>query len=108
MSHFKVFNIFEILQKDDKELIHSAFIKFLLEESNSIYDHLLKLNGVKFDIPILEDSRIIKLTIKEARELQIKNDIKNDGEKKLISKRLIQKIFGFCTAFKAYDWAFKK
>lgn len=38
------FNIFEILSKDDKELIHSAFLAFLFKESNNNISKILNIN----------------------------------------------------------------
>ena len=46
METLPKFNIFKVLNKDNKELIHSAFLKFLLEEDNSLIEELL---GIKLD-----------------------------------------------------------
>jgi PD-(D/E)XK nuclease superfamily len=48
------FNIFRVLEKDDKELIHSSFIKFLLLENNDFYLNFLKINNPDFCEPRLE------------------------------------------------------
>jgi len=74
------FNIFKVLEKDNKELIHSSFINFLInEDSNFSKDFLgidlssnrtIRLESFyaygpknkkkcRFDIEILEDERII-------------------------------------------------
>ena len=42
MNNYKInyandFNIFKILEKDDKEIIHSAFIKFMLDRWGSYF-----------------------------------------------------------------------
>lgn len=51
------FNIFKVLEKDDKELIHSSFIKYLLENHGYyFYKHLLNLEHDKYNIPELEKS----------------------------------------------------
>ncbi|NRT13602.1 PD-(D/E)XK nuclease family protein [Flavobacterium sp. 14A] len=77
------FNIFKILEKDNKELIHSSFIKFLIEEDQEFFSKFLKIkyneksevsleksyknpnksktknNRCRFDIEIKDDKRII-------------------------------------------------
>lgn len=90
------FNIFKILEKDNKELIHSSFINFLInEDSNFSNDFLgidlspnrnIKLESLysygtrkkkkcRFDLEILEDHRIIVIENKFKsfpNELQLK------------------------------------
>lgn len=53
------FNIFEVLEKDDKELIHSSFIKFLLSEDNIFHEKFLNIKNVKFDKTKLEKTYIV-------------------------------------------------
>ncbi len=48
------FNLFEILFKDDKELSHSAAVKFLLEENDGFYFTLLQCNKPLNPVVILE------------------------------------------------------
>ncbi|ALM50140.1 hypothetical protein AMR72_15305 [Flavobacterium psychrophilum] len=48
-----VYNIFEVLEKGDKELIHSAFIKFLMQDRPDFYFQFLKLEG-DYNPPQLE------------------------------------------------------
>lgn len=47
------FNIFNVLEKDGKELVHSAFIKFLMEKDTSFYTYFLNVQG-PFRTPKLE------------------------------------------------------
>lgn len=47
------FNIFKVLEKDDKELIHSAFFKFLMQIDTAFYTNFLQLEG-DFSEPLLE------------------------------------------------------
>lgn len=74
------FNIFKILEKDNKELIHSAFINFLISEDSNFANDFLGINlsanckiklesshsydtenkkKCRFDLEILEDDKII-------------------------------------------------
>ena len=65
------FNIFEILSKDDKELSHSSFIKFLLDQEDGFF--LEQLFGVKekpSDI-ILEHSLILKREKEKNKKLRL-------------------------------------
>ncbi|MEB8345866.1 PD-(D/E)XK nuclease family protein [Flavobacteriaceae bacterium KMM 6898] len=49
------FNIFKILSKDDKELIHSSFLKYLLDHWGSyFYQSLFNLDSINFETPKLE------------------------------------------------------
>lgn len=50
------FNIFKVLEKDDKELIHSSFLRFLMNENNCIYEDFFGIKGIRFDFPTLEKS----------------------------------------------------
>ncbi len=51
------FNIFKVLEKDDKELIHSAFIKYLFKyHGEFFYPHLLGIENLDFKTPKLEVS----------------------------------------------------
>jgi len=50
----KKFNIFKVLEKDDKELIHSSFLKYLLENYKSFYEILSVTDYSKFDNVKLE------------------------------------------------------
>ena len=43
------FNIFECLSKDDKELSHSSFIKFLIEEDDFFLEKLFGQKNEKFE-----------------------------------------------------------
>src|SRR5690606_23792563 len=75
------FNIFKILSKDDKELIHSAFIKFLLDEYPFVFEDLFNLKNVKFDKAELEKSERISISKDEADRLGIKySKLNNSGE----------------------------
>ncbi len=49
------FNIFKVLEKDDKELIHSSFLKYLLEYwGRYFYVHLFNVSNSDLNIPELE------------------------------------------------------
>ena len=51
------FNIFRVLEKDDKELIHSSFLKYLLENwGKYFYNSLFKKPHLDFNIIELEKS----------------------------------------------------
>jgi len=50
------FNIFSILEKDNKELIHSSFIKFLLQNDNEFSSKFLNIQDLNCDIVSLEKS----------------------------------------------------
>jgi hypothetical protein len=52
------FNIFKILSKDDKELIHSAFLKFLLEEDDKIWEDVFEYSNAIKNI-VLEKAYIV-------------------------------------------------
>jgi hypothetical protein len=90
------FNIFKVLEKDNKELIHSSFINFLLNEDSYFANDFLGINlslnrmiklesfysygpknkkKCRFDLEILEDDRIIVIENKFKsfpNELQLK------------------------------------
>lgn len=69
------FNIFKVLSKDDKELIHSSFLKYLLDHwGDYFYRSLLNLDGSKFGSPKLEKGyrgKRIDLEIKSLNEDEI-------------------------------------
>ena len=50
------FNIFKVLEKDNKELIHSSFFKFLLENDNHFHNDFLQVSISGKSIPKLEKS----------------------------------------------------
>jgi len=52
----EAFNIFKVLEKDNKELIHSSFLRFLLAEYKSFYTIFLKRTDINFQAPVLEKS----------------------------------------------------
>jgi len=54
------FNIFTILAKDDKELVHSAFLKFLLGRYPDLYETLFNIADVRFKEPQIEQSYTLK------------------------------------------------
>lgn len=54
MTTLQPFNVFKVLEKDDKELIHSSFLRFLLTENDTIYKQFLKIPDIEFSNPILE------------------------------------------------------
>lgn len=62
------FNIFKVLEKDDKELIHSSFLRFLLTENDTIYRRFLKIAHIEFSKPILEKTYNIPNGNKEGKK----------------------------------------
>jgi len=67
------FNIFEILSKDDKEIVHSAFLKFIFEEQPEMINEILGVS-CKHDFNIEQEVNLKdKLQIKK-----IKKKIKNN------------------------------
>ncbi len=96
------FNIFEILSKDDKELIHSAFVKFLITENDLFYKLICKItdSDIKYFIgiePELEKS--YKSSEKDISgksinkryrfDIQVKHEEKNNDKKKSVDSFLI-------------------
>ncbi|MBY8963044.1 PD-(D/E)XK nuclease family protein [Flavobacterium sp. D11R37] len=60
------FNMFKILNKDDKELIHSAFIRYLMLRNNCFYN-FINAPLLKYDIPILEKAYTTKVNRKNKK-----------------------------------------
>lgn len=59
MSHF---NFFKVLEKDNKELIHSAFISYLLDNNKNFRKQFIHENIEDFDVSELEKSYSYKKT----------------------------------------------
>lgn len=56
----ETFNFFEVLGKDNKELIHSAFLKFLLEDSDLIWNKLFGIDRENVTDILLEKTFKVK------------------------------------------------
>lgn len=70
------FNLFYVLEKDDKELIHSAFIAFLLTEFEEFLTTFLNIPATQFHEPELEKTYSLKkLNIPEVATKKIRVDI---------------------------------
>lgn len=99
------FNIFYTLGKDDKELIHSAFIKFLLRENDSLYLKMFGLSGLKFHEPKLENTYTIKdsAIVKGAQRRRIDIEILSKDENHIIFIENKFKSFPYEEQLLAYD-----
>ncbi len=111
------FNIFKILEKDNKELIHSAFIKFLLEEYKGFQNDFLgntlmenctinleksfsykkrkndKSNKGRFDIEILNNNEVIIIENKfKSFPLSSQLEGYNNAISKLYPNQVVNKI----------------
>ncbi|MGI4867768.1 MAG: PD-(D/E)XK nuclease family protein [Janthinobacterium lividum] len=60
-----MFNIFKALEKDDKELIHSSFLSFLLSENGILYRDFFGISEIEFEKPVLEKTYLLKLDNKK-------------------------------------------
>ena len=70
------FNIFTTLEKDNKELIHSAFLKFLIEENDLFIKEFLKSES--FINPKITLEKSYKST-KKGKNIRLDIEIKNDN-----------------------------
>lgn len=83
MANNSKFNIFNILEKDDKELIHSSFIKFLLTENNSLYEYL-ELGNIKFNEPVLEKVYLSSTEANNTKRYRIDIEVKSSDDTKIL------------------------
>ena len=65
-------NIFRVLSKDDKELIHSAFISFLLSQYSVVRQEILGSEFGEIDYPKLEVPYSYTYEIKDGNEIKHK------------------------------------
>ncbi len=65
-------NIFKVLSKDDKELIHSAFISFLLSQYSIVRQEILGSEFGEIDYPKLEVPYSYKYEFKDGDEIKYK------------------------------------
>lgn len=65
------FNFFRVLEKDNKELIHSAFISYLFSCNDLFRDKLLNVSNVEFSKPQLERSYNIRKRLKGRIDIEI-------------------------------------
>lgn len=94
------FNIFKVLEKDDKELIHSSFIKYLLENYGCyFYKYLFNLEHDNYKTPELEKSY-------EKQRLDIEI-ISNDNKEIVVIENKF-KTFPHKEQLKRYDKILKK
>jgi len=100
------FNIFQILSKDDKELIHSAFIKFLLEFNNVFYNFFDKEKTDEIVFLKLEQNNN-KVLLEQTKSLGDKRkkyrlDIEVIGSKSILLIENKFKSFPYKEQLKAY------
>jgi hypothetical protein len=69
------FNIFKILEKDDKELIHSSFLKFLIVENKKILNEFFSISEVGYSEPNLEKGYVLS----DGSRLRIDVEVENQN-----------------------------
>src|SRR5690554_1542709 len=96
------FNIFKILEKDDKELIHSSFLKFLITEDDKFSHKLLGLSiDNKTDI-YLEKAHKYKLPKrKKSKQCRFDIEIRQNDEVIIIENKF--KSFPLKTQLQEYN-----
>jgi hypothetical protein len=99
------FNIFKILEKDDKELIHSSFLRFLLTENNIFYEKMLGIKNTEFNLPILEQPYTIpkKGGEKKSKRKRIDIEIRSKDQKQIIVIENKFKSFPYKEQLISYD-----
>lgn len=69
------FNIFKILGTSDKELVHSAFLKFLLKEKKEAFCSFFGIDVPEFSTVTLEKQRSVVDTLKNGKVQKVKGRI---------------------------------
>lgn len=92
------FNMFTVLEKDNKELIHSAFLKFLMEQDNRFYTDFLGLNE-SYGKVVLEKQYSFTKQQKGRFDIEIQS---NDGKSIIVVENKF-KSFPYHEQFHLYD-----
>lgn len=96
------FNIFKILEKDDKELIHSSFLKFLITEDDKFSHKLLGLSiDNKTDIYLEKAHRYKLPKRKKSRQCRFDIEIRQNDEVIIIENKF--KSFPLKTQLQEYN-----
>jgi hypothetical protein len=94
----ELFNIFKVLEKDDKELIHSSFIRFLITEHRSFCKSFLGDSDICFQAPVLEKSYTLQ---KSKRRIDIEAISIDSGTVLIIENKF--KCFPYKQQLDSYD-----
>lgn len=100
---FKSFNFFKVLEKDNKELVHSAFLKYLMQLNNTFYTDFIEIEK-HFLEPKLE--RQYSLSKKEKGRFDIEAISEDNATLVVIENKF--KSFPYREQFFLYDKILKK